>query len=69
MTTSRLALRKSARADLAAFILPATVRNDRLMDDIDLWTAGSRGQMPLHEIAVGDPRNTYYYISEETGNR
>ena len=45
----------------------ATVRYDRLLDDIDLWTAGSRGQMPLHKIAVGDPRDTYYYISEKSG--
>jgi len=45
----------------------ATVRYDRLMSDIDLWTAGSRGQMPLHKIAVRDPRDTYYYISEKTG--
>lgn len=45
----------------------ATVRYDRLMNDIDVWTAGSRGQMPLHKIAVGDARGTYYYISEATG--
>jgi hypothetical protein len=46
----------------------ATVRYDRLMNAPDLWTAGGgRGQMPLHKIAVGDAADTYYYISQQTG--
>jgi hypothetical protein len=46
-----------------------TVRYEALQEDIDLWTAGGGAgfQMPLHKIAVGDSRNTYYYISEKTG--
>jgi hypothetical protein len=45
----------------------SSVRYDSLREDIDLWTAGNRGQMPLHKISVGDSDDTYYYISQETG--
>jgi hypothetical protein len=46
----------------------ATVRYDRLMEGPDLWTAGGgREQGELHKIAVGDAADTYYYISERTG--
>ena len=46
----------------------ATVRYGGLLEDIDLWTAGGpSNQIPLHKIALGDPGDTYYYISQKTG--
>ena len=47
----------------------ATVRYDRLLEDIDVWTAGNRrgSQLPLHKIALGDSWDTYYYISQASG--
>jgi hypothetical protein len=45
----------------------ATIRYDRLMDEPDLWTAGGAGRLPLHKIALDDPDDTYYYISQQTG--
>jgi hypothetical protein len=46
----------------------ATVHYSGLLEDIDLWTAGGpASQMPLHKIAVGDPGDTHYYISQKTG--
>jgi hypothetical protein len=45
----------------------ATVRYDSLQTEPDLWTVGSRAQMPLHKIAVGDAAGTFYYVSPATG--
>jgi len=46
-----------------------TIRYDRFLIDSDQWTLQSaqRRQMPLHRIAVGDDRDTYYYVAERTG--
>ncbi len=47
----------------------ATVRYDAFLEDFDQWTVsgGSRSRMPLHRIAVGNPDDTYYYVSQESG--
>lgn len=47
----------------------STIRYDKRLSDSDQWTlyAEQRAQMPLHRIAVGDPADTYYYVSEKTG--
>lgn len=47
----------------------ATVRYDALLEDSDQWTLQSaqRSQLPAHRIALGDDRDTYYYVSEGTG--
>jgi uncharacterized iron-regulated membrane protein len=45
----------------------SSVRYDSLLGDIDLWTAGTDSQMPLHKIAVGDSEDQYYYVSGKTG--
>jgi hypothetical protein len=48
----------------------ATVRYDALLEDSDQWTLQSaqRSQLPAHRIAVGDPADTYYYVSEAWGD-
>ena len=46
----------------------ATIHYETLLEEPDLWTAGNRRTpLPLHKIAVGDPNDTYYYISPITG--
>jgi hypothetical protein len=47
----------------------ATVRYDGYLLDSDQWTlqGAQRQYMPLHRIAVGDLADTYYYVSESTG--
>jgi hypothetical protein len=47
----------------------ATVRYDRLLEYSDQWTlsAAHASQLPLHRIAVGDEDDTYYYVSQTTG--
>jgi len=46
-----------------------TIRYDTYLEDSDQWTLQSaqRNQMPVHRISVGDPRDTYYYVAERTG--
>ncbi len=44
----------------------ATIRYDELLTDVDQWTLQTR-QMPLHRIAVGDERDTYYYVAASNG--
>ena len=46
-----------------------TIRYDQYLTDSDQWTLqnAQRSQMPLHRIAVGDERDTYYYVAERTG--
>jgi hypothetical protein len=47
----------------------ATVEYDGYLEDSDQWTlqAAQRQYMPLHRIALRDPADTYYYVSEYTG--
>jgi hypothetical protein len=47
----------------------ATIRYDKYLEDSDQWTLQSaqRNQMPLHRIAVDDDADTYYYVSEGSG--
>jgi hypothetical protein len=47
----------------------STVRYDGYLEDSDQWTlqGAQRAYMPLHRIAVGDAEDTYYYVSEYTG--
>lgn len=47
----------------------STVRYDAYLEDSDQWTLqnAQRDLMPLHRISVGDPQDTYYYVSELTG--
>jgi len=47
----------------------ATVRYDKYLEDSDQWTLQSaqRNQMPAHRIAVDDDADTYYYVSEGSG--
>ena len=46
-----------------------TVRYDAYLEDSDQWTLqnAQRDLMPLHRISLGDPQDTYYYVSELTG--
>ncbi len=46
-----------------------TVRYDRYLEDSDQWTLQSaqRRHMPVHRIAVGDERDTRYYVAEGSG--
>jgi hypothetical protein len=58
--------------DLVRRLVPdhaSTLRYDELMTTQDQWTLpeGYRPLLPLHRIAVGDPKDTYYYISARTG--
>jgi hypothetical protein len=58
--------------DLVRRLVPnhaATVRYDALMTSPDQWTLpeGYRAFMPIHRIAVGNPEDSYYYISGKTG--
>jgi hypothetical protein len=45
----------------------ATIRHDTRLTDADQWTMGVRAQMPMHRIAVGDPDDTFLYVTERTG--
>jgi hypothetical protein len=47
----------------------ATVRYDKYLEDSDQWTLQSaqRSQLPAHRIAVEDAADTYYYVSEGSG--
>ncbi len=63
-------------ADMAVNIVRAwlpghasTIRYDRYLEDSDQWTlqTAQRRHMPVHRIAVGDSRNTHYYVAERTG--
>lgn len=46
-----------------------TVRYDAYLTDSDQWTLQSvvRDLMPLHRFALGDAADTYFYVSEKTG--
>jgi hypothetical protein len=62
----------SAALDLVRSLVPdhaATLRYDARLKDSDQWTLSelARAQLPLHRIAVGDREDTYYYVSEKTG--
>lgn len=47
----------------------STVRYDKYLEDSDQWTLQSaqRSQLPAHRIAVQDAADTYYYVSEGSG--
>jgi hypothetical protein len=65
-------LDKNQALDLVQKLVPAhasTLRYDSLMQIPDQWTLPERfhSLMPIHRIAVGDPEDTYYYISGKTG--
>jgi hypothetical protein len=44
-----------------------TVRYDALLADADQWTMAVRAMMPLHRVAVGDVDDTYFYVSQASG--
>lgn len=46
----------------------ATMRYDTRLVDADQWTLENRTLLPLHRIAVGDPLDTYLYVSERSGD-
>jgi hypothetical protein len=61
-----------AALDLVRRLAPehaATVRYDARLENSDQWTLQelARSQLPLHRISVGDREDTYYYVSERTG--
>jgi hypothetical protein len=47
----------------------ARVRYDKYLEDSDQWTLQSaqRNTMPVHRIALDDAADTYYYVSEGSG--
>jgi hypothetical protein len=47
----------------------ATIRYDAWLEDSDQWTLleGPHSQTPLHRIALGDAKDTYFYVSQKTG--
>jgi hypothetical protein len=45
----------------------SSARYDAYLTEPDQWTFGNRGLMPLHRIALGDPADTYFYLSDQTG--
>jgi hypothetical protein len=45
----------------------STIRYDAYLTEPDQWTFGSVRMMPLHRIALGDPADTYLYVSDQTG--
>lgn len=47
----------------------STIRYNARLEDSDQWTlqSATRQYMPLHRIALGDAADTYYYVSERTG--
>jgi hypothetical protein len=45
----------------------STIRYDALLADADQWTLGVRAQMPLHRVAAGDAADTYFYVSQASG--
>lgn len=47
----------------------STITYDGYLEDSDQWTlqAAQRQYMPLHRIALNDPADTHYYMSEITG--
>lgn len=74
--TGELVRRSPVDADAAVEVVrrwvpehAATIRYGQYLVDSDQWTLQSaqRSQMPVHRIAVGDERDTYYYVAERTG--
>jgi len=45
----------------------SSLRYDAYLTEPDQWTFGSVRMMPLHRIALGDPADTYFYVSDQTG--
>jgi len=47
----------------------ATVRYDKYLEDSDQWTLqnAQRSKMPVHRIALDDDADTFYYVSEGSG--
>jgi hypothetical protein len=45
----------------------ATIRYDARLSDADQWTMGVRALMPMHRVAVGDGADTYFYVTERSG--
>ena len=44
-----------------------TARYDGYLRDPDQWTLEARSSLPMHKIALGDPAQSYIYLSEHTG--
>jgi hypothetical protein len=44
-----------------------TVQYDALLTDADQWTMAVRAMMPLHRVALGDADDTYFYVSQPSG--
>ncbi len=44
-----------------------TVQYDALLTEPDQWTIESRSLLPMHRVAVGDEADTYFYLSDRTG--
>ena len=56
--------------DLTSRFVPehaSTISYDKHLSDPDQWTLQSRALLPMHRIALGDPEDTYLYISDQTG--
>ena len=47
--------------------LAMNARYDTRLTDADQWTLQLRRLMPMHRIALGDPDDTYVYVSDRTG--
>ncbi|HEX2464580.1 MAG TPA: PepSY domain-containing protein [Thermoanaerobaculia bacterium] len=45
----------------------ATLRHDRRLESPDQWTLQNGGALPLHRLALGDPGDTWIYLSAPTG--
>lgn len=45
----------------------ASLRYAARLREADQWTFGSQQFMPLHKVALGDPGDTYLYVSDRTG--
>jgi hypothetical protein len=45
----------------------STIRYDARITDPDQWTLANRADLPLHRIALGDPGDSYIYLSERSG--
>lgn len=44
-----------------------SIRYDAHLRGPDQWTLESRGLLPMHRIALGDTADTYFYLSDQTG--
>jgi hypothetical protein len=45
----------------------STVHYDALIDRPDQWTMGQRAAMPVHRVALGDPADSFLYVSQRSG--